>query len=279
MGKTTNNGSKKPTVGIMYFTSCGGCQCEILTHANLLKKLVDLVEIKYFPMGSSNNTLETDFDIIFIEGSVSTDHDLELLHIARERSKILVAVGTCACFGGVQSSKNAESSLNEMLRYVYGDKIPTVVKALKPKPLKDYVKVDYELPGCPVSGKDFVLAVQYLLNGLDPFLPKMAVCYECKQAQTPCRLQASYMCVGSLSNAGCGAPCTFKGLGCYGCRGDHEDPNYKELVKLFRQKGYSDRDIYNFVKVFRGNYVREKLLPYLDLDIPLPEDEKPKEVN
>ncbi len=266
------NGKRKPVVGIMYFTSCGGCQCEILTHAELLKKLVDLVEIKYFPLDSSDNTLDTEFDIMFIEGSVSTDHDLELLKIARERSKILVAVGTCACFGGVQSSKNAESTLEEMLKAVYGDKVPKIVKPLKPKPLKEYVKVDYELPGCPVSGKDFVLAVQFLLNNLDPFLPKMAVCYECKQSETPCRLKGGNMCLGSISNAGCGAPCTYYGLGCYGCRGDHEDPNYKELVELFRQKGYSDRDIYNFVKVFRGNYVKEKLLPYLNLEIPEPQD-------
>ena len=270
---SVNNG-KKPRVGIMYFTSCGGCQCEILTLKGLLTQLVELVELAYFPMGSSNNSLEGEFDIMFIEGSVSTDHDLEMLKLAREKSKILVAVGTCACFGGVQSSKNAEASLDEMLRYVYGDKIPKIVKALKAKPLKDYVKVDYELPGCPVSGKEFALAVQYLLNRLDPFLPKMAVCYECKQSQTPCRLKGGNMCVGSISNAGCGAPCTSKGTGCYGCRGDHEDPNYKELVNLFRQKGYGDRDIYNFVKVFRGNYVREKPLPYLNLDIPEPSDQR-----
>ena len=111
---SNGNGRKKPRVGIMYFTSCGGCQCEILTLKGLLVKLVDLVEIAYFPMGSSKNSLEGEFDIMFIEGSVSTDHDLEMLQLARERSKILVAVGTCACFGGVQSSKNAEASLEEM---------------------------------------------------------------------------------------------------------------------------------------------------------------------
>jgi coenzyme F420-reducing hydrogenase gamma subunit len=262
MGGLKMNNNSKPKVGIMYLTSCGGCQCEILVYEKEIKALANLTEIKYFPIGSSENTLEEEFDIIFVEGSISTDHDLEMVKKAREKAKILVAVGTCASFGGIQSSKNAESTLEEMLKYVYGDNPPEIVKPLQAKPLKEYVKVDYELPGCPVSGKDFVMALRFLLNKLPPFLPKMAVCYECKQNYTACKLKGGNMCLGSLSTAGCSAPCTEKGLGCYGCRGDHEAPNYKELIKLFREKGYSPREIYNFIKVFRGNYIKEKA-PFL----------------
>ena len=47
---SVNNG-KKPRVGIMYFTSCGGCQCEILTLKGLLTQLVELWSWPIFPWG------------------------------------------------------------------------------------------------------------------------------------------------------------------------------------------------------------------------------------
>ncbi|WP_297445859.1 NADH:ubiquinone oxidoreductase [Desulfurobacterium sp.] len=247
----------KPKIGIMYLTSCAGCQCEILNYEEALLKLLDLTEIKYFPIGSSANTLDEELDVLFVEGSVSSSLDEEMVKKGREKAKILVAIGTCACFGGIQANNN-DVPLEELLETVYGT-TDMPFEITHARPVEEVVKVDYSLPGCPVDGKQFVYAAAFLLNGVKPFFPKMAVCYECKLSETECRTLQGLFCLGPITAAGCGAPCTSKGLGCQGCRGDHDAPNYRKMVEVLSARGLKGKDLINFMKVFRGNYLKEKL--------------------
>ena len=247
----------KPKIGIMYLTSCSGCQCEILNYESALLKLLDITEIKYFPIGSSANTLDEELDVLFVEGSVSTELDEKMVKEGREAAKVLVAIGTCASFGGVQANNN-DVPVEELLEAIYGtSEMPFEIT--RARPLDEVVKVDYKLPGCPVEGKQFVQAAAFLLNGVRPFFPKMAVCYECKLSETECRTLQGLWCLGPITNAGCGAPCTSKGLGCQGCRGDHDDSNYMEMVEVLTERGLKGKDLVNFMKTFRGNYLKKKL--------------------
>ena len=240
-------------VGIMGLTGCSGCQCEILNCEDAIGKLLGKVEFVYFPLAQDVNEF-SDFDILFVEGSVSTNLDREKLIKGRERAKILVAVGTCACYGGVQSQRNDEASLEEMLRTVYGN-VKLDVEVFKPVPLREVVEVDYELPGCPLDKRQFVYTVASLLNGVEPFFPKIPVCHECKLSETDCLLLKGVPCQGPVSFSGCGAPCTSAGVGCQGCRGNCDFPNFDELLSIYREIGLPFDDSVRFLKVFRGKTI------------------------
>ncbi|SMO52886.1 NADH ubiquinone oxidoreductase, subunit [Balnearium lithotrophicum] len=153
-------------VGILGLTGCSGCQCEILNCEDAIISLLGRVDFSFFPLAKDSNSIKN-LDILFVEGSVSSELDEELVKKGRENSKLLVAIGSCACYGGVQAQRNDEVSLEEMIREVYGEKgVP--IKVFKAKPLREVVKVDYELPGCPLDKKQFIYAVSFLLNGIRP---------------------------------------------------------------------------------------------------------------
>jgi len=237
-------------IGIMGLTGCSGCQCEILNCQDALEKILKRVQISYFPLAQDNNEFEA-FDVLFVEGSVSTSLDLDKVKKGRKKSKLLVAVGTCACYGGVQSQRNDEVTLEEMVRAVYGsDRLP--VEVFKPKAVSQVVKVDYELPGCPMDKRQFVYTVASLLAGVKPFFPNVPVCHECKLSETECLTLKGIPCQGPVSFAGCGAPCTSAGVGCQGCRGNCDFPNFPQMVQLLKERGLSEEDAYKFLKVFRG---------------------------
>ena len=242
-------------VGIMGLTGCSGCQCEILNCEDAISRLLGKVEFAYFPLAQDVNDF-SDFDILFVEGSVSTSLDREKLIEGRKRAKILVAVGTCACYGGVQSQRNDEASLEEMMEAVYGDRRPEI-EVFKPMPLKEVVEVDYELPGCPLDKRQFVYTVASLLNGVEPFFPKIPVCHECKLSENDCLLLRGIPCQGPVTFSGCGAPCTSAGVGCQGCRGNCDFPNFEEMVSIYKGMGLSFNDSLRFLKVFRGKTLPE----------------------
>jgi sulfhydrogenase subunit delta len=215
------------------------------------------VDIVFFPLAQDDNKLK-DLDILFVEGSVSSEHDESLLVKGREVSKVLVAIGSCACYGGVQAQENDRASLDEMLMAVYGTtKMP--FKVMKAKPLSDVVKVDYELPGCPVDRKQFVYALTFLLNGVKPFFPKVPVCHECKLNENECLLLKGIPCLGPITQAGCGAPCPAKGIGCVGCRGNCDAPNFPEMIGTLEKMGLKLKDAEDLIRIFRGKQAFEGL--------------------
>ncbi|RME10427.1 MAG: hypothetical protein D6804_04470 [Aquificota bacterium] len=63
------------------------------------------MSIDYFLEASSSNRWGK-FDLVFVEGSVSTPEEEERIRRIRENSKFLVAIGACAVSGGIQSARN-----------------------------------------------------------------------------------------------------------------------------------------------------------------------------
>ena len=68
----------KPVVAVHKFSSCDGCQLAFLNMGEDLLTLAELVDIHHFAeAGALNETVLA--DIAFIEGSISTPHDIERL--------------------------------------------------------------------------------------------------------------------------------------------------------------------------------------------------------
>ena len=139
----------KPSVGIYGLTGCAGDQLVIINCEDELLYIFETLDIRSFPMAMSQNDEQCPLDIVFVEGSVVQPRDEEMLRKLRERAKLLIAIGTCAVWGGVQAMKN-EIAREELRRTVYG-RAGEVFEAVASQPLSHFVEVDLAIPGCPIE--------------------------------------------------------------------------------------------------------------------------------
>ncbi len=223
----------------------------ILNCEDQLLDVLGAVDMQSFVMAKSDNT-EGELDIAFVEGSISTEEQAERVKNIRARSKMLIAIGTCACHGGPQAMKLEEGWFEERFRKVYGDAKIEISKAFEAQPVDAVVKVDMHIPGCPIDKGEFLEAVTKLVAGRHPHLYKFPVCAECKWKENACLLLAGKFCAGPLTKAGCGAICPSHNLPCVGCWGPTDDLNVSAEYKLLKEKGYRPEEILQKVKKFGG---------------------------
>jgi sulfhydrogenase subunit delta len=245
---------KKPKVGVFSLTGCGGDQLMILNMEDILLNLLQRFDIKSFQEASSFHE-EGELDIAFVEGSVSSKNDLKKLKEVRGRAKMLIALGNCAIDGCVQAMRNSQMTVAERMRKVYGVK-ENWYEALEPKGLAAYVKVDLEIPGCPVEKEETLRTITSLLHGDIPEKIDYPVCVECKLRGYPCVLiERGMPCLGPVIKAGCGARCPSLGLDCVGCRGPIKyETNPAAELDILLKKGYDERYIMDRLRIFGGNF-------------------------
>ncbi len=133
-------------------------------------------------MVKSDNDHNCRLDIAFVEGVVATERDLETLKKIRARTTILVAIGTCAVWGGLPAMRN-DLPRDVLEREVYA-RDADFLDTVEARPATDFVPFELQLPGCPIERHEFLAAVNALLAGTVPELPAMPVCWECKTART-----------------------------------------------------------------------------------------------
>ena len=94
----------KPTLGIFGLTGCAGDQLVILNCEDQLLDVVALVDLRDFTMASSETFQDCALDVALVEGAVATGRDAETLKAIRKRAHTLVALGSCAVWGGVAAA-------------------------------------------------------------------------------------------------------------------------------------------------------------------------------
>ena len=238
----------KPKVGVFNITGCCGCVLSILFNEDEILKLIKIVEINAFPFIKKKKDVEK-FDIIFLEGTVVQKDDLRVLIELRQKTDILVALGACACTGGVPSFRHFISDKNYQ-HLVFHKALH--LKDLDPKPIDAYVKVDYYLPGCPPDKKEIFTFFKEIVMGKKPRLYDKPVCMECRMNENECLLDKGQLCLGPITRGGCGAVCTNGRLECWGCRGPTSDANYEEMIKLLQEKGFDTEIIKDRMQTFVG---------------------------
>jgi coenzyme F420-reducing hydrogenase gamma subunit len=213
----------RPRIGVVKFASCDGCQLTLLDLEDDLLAIADRVDIVEFAEATSKRS-SGPFDILFVEGSISTPEQAEEIVRLRASAKTLVTIGACATAGGIQALRNwADHDAVRSLVYPHPEYIESLATAT---PIADHVAVDAELRGCPISPdqlREFVTAV---LAGRRADLPDEAVCAECKRRGVVCvAVAGGVTCLGPVTRSGCGALCPAYGRGCYGCFGPKEGAN------------------------------------------------------
>ena len=237
----------KPKVAFFDFASCEGCQLDTLNldgeEAIALLNAVDIVNFREVKTEREDN-----YDIAFIEGSITRESEIPRLQKIRAQAKVLVALGACACIGGVNCLKN-HLPMEEALRIVYG-KDAKYYDTIPARPINVVVPVDYYVRGCPPITAEIVKVIKALLLGLRPEIPNYPVCVECKMAGNVCVFEIGMTCLGPVTRAGCGAICVTSGRHCWGCRGLVEDPNIDSEKEILKKYGLTVEKVMEKFKIY-----------------------------
>ncbi|MGP8245635.1 MAG: NADH:ubiquinone oxidoreductase [Bryobacteraceae bacterium] len=239
----------KPTVGIFGLTGCAGDQLVILNCEDRLLDLVSLIDVRDFPMASSENDAVCALDVALVEGAVLSNRDVERLQEIRKRAKTLVALGTCAVWGGV-AAMDRGADRRQLLEEVYGE-TGLAYDSLPARALHEIVKVDLNVTGCPIEKEHILAAIANLLNGNVPVYPEYPVCTECRMRENNCLLiERGEICCGPITAAGCKARCPELRVPCVGCRGPVSDANPSSLLAAFEEKGLDRNGIAARLRMF-----------------------------
>lgn len=251
-----------------WFAICGGCEVTILDIGEPLLDLLpqlDFVHIpvlmdhKYYGQVGEKDKIELpEADVGLISGGVRTEEHKELAQEMRNKCKTLIALGTCAAFGGVPALANMYPLEDVFEKVFRGSKTtdPADTPSVDLPPFTDrvyavseVVKVDLTLPGCPTTPEMVAEALTALLEGKPYELSEKSVCDTCpvireKKALTTlkrpleaveftpgqpleevrCFMELGYLCQGPATRSGCigssDAPRCIKAYTpCRGCFG------------------------------------------------------------
>ncbi len=224
-------------LAIVGLTACSGCQLSLLNCEDELPELLKRFDFHFFPMACSPALLDDEYDAALVEGCVSMPHERELLEELRRRSGYLVALGTCAVFGGVAALRNGEDR-EQLRRHVYDDN-QVAVETCDPQPLASVVAVDAGVTGCPPEKEELLRLLAGLIRGALPVGIDYPVCTECRMRENLCLLtERNMLCLGILTEGGCGARCPGLSVPCEGCRGPLVEANLTEALEIYAQKSF-----------------------------------------
>jgi len=250
-----------------WFAVCGGCEVSILDIGEPLLDLLPSLDFVHIPvlmdhklygqMGEKSEIDIPEADVGMISGSVRNEENREIAEEMRKKCKIIIALGSCACFGGIPALANMTT--NNDLYDVYYRQTASTDKADNPSEglpaltdrvyaLHEVIKVDISLPGCPPVPEMIVEVITSLLEGKTFSLQERSVCDVCpvkreKKAEltirrplqnaefTPgryddmrCLNEQGILCLGPATRAGCGGSegtprCVKAYMPCRGCFG------------------------------------------------------------
>ncbi len=240
----------KPRISFHDFTSCEGCQLQVLNCEDEILGILGAVDIVNFREAIDERSDE--YDIAFIEGSFTRESDRPRLEHIRKCAKIVVALGACACTGGLNALKN-HRGVEKAMKTVYGDNADWY-ETCEVKPISGAIQVDVEIRGCPISKAEFLEVVKSVLAGRTPQIPDYPVCVECKLKENVCMYHKGDYCMGVVARAGCGAWCPSYGGRCYACRGLISDPNSNAAKDVLEEFGLTVDQVMGEFQFFNGTY-------------------------
>jgi len=243
MATTMTQSPIKTKVAVHKFSSCDGCQLGFLNLGEQLLALAEMVEISHFAEAGMLDEFSP-VDIAFVEGSISTEEDIKRIETIRENSNYVITIGACATSGGLQALRNMADA-DQWHQAIYAK--AGFVKTLKTStPIAEYIKVDFELWGCPISTRQLLWTIRSLLFGATPGTETEKVCMECKRQGNICVMVTKQIpCMGPVTKTGCGAICPQFGRDCYGCFGPAKDVNTDSLSNAFKGFGLLPKEIKN----------------------------------
>ncbi len=169
----------KVTVASDWLAGCAGCHMSLLDIDERLIALLEHVTLTSTPITDLKHPAKEGVVVGILEGAVNNSTTEAVAKMFRERSKILIALGDCAVFGGVPSMRNCVG-IQAALKRAYVESESTVDGQIPQhedlatmqdtRPVDQVVPVDVYLPGCPPSADSIYHALAELLAGRVPEL-------------------------------------------------------------------------------------------------------------
>ncbi len=200
--------------GFYWAASCGGCEIAVLDIDEAILKVLEVAEVVFWPVAMDikysdvENMPDEYMDVIFFNGGIRNSEQEHLAKLLREKSKYMVAFGSCAHTGGIPGLANltnrrgifdrvyhtSESTVNpDDFEPETECKVPEGTLTIPEfydlvKPLDRIVDVDYYLPGCPPPASLVLDAVNAIASGELPpkgsvLAPVLSVCDECPRTK------------------------------------------------------------------------------------------------
>lgn len=157
-------------IAIYTATGCPACENAILDIHYQVSSLTPLAEIAFWPYmaGHQWEDLERQeqIDVCLFAGSIRTDADRRAAERLRDKSRLVVACGACAAFGGLPGLGNLTPDTHEeSTPDANSEDLPALPKVEdRVSGLPGIVKVDYVVPGCPPTHNLLWAALQALVS-------------------------------------------------------------------------------------------------------------------
>lgn len=187
--------SDKITVGFTSLSSCSGCQISFLDIHEKMLNLLNSIQLIYAPIIMDYRSVPDNIDLMLVEGSVGNEDDLKHIQEVRKKAKYVVAVGSCASFGGIPGLRNffdRDDILSQLYKTDNSENgSPDLVKKgngmfhgpndllNKVKPVNAVIDVDFNIPGCPPLPENFIEVIKNFPNFDKIKLPSKTLCSEC----------------------------------------------------------------------------------------------------
>ena len=242
----------KVKIGTMWLGGCSGCHLSIADFHESLIDIMDLADFEFSPVLMDTKYDEVpELDVIIVEGGIRNDENRELAEMLNEKANLVIAYGTCSCYGGIPGLGNL-FTVEELEEEAYINSVSTVnpegiipnedVPALESRvrPLDAVMDVDLMIPGCPPRSDVVAEAVLTLLRNETIELPVTNLCEVCPREKPPeglamdfikrqfelgkpeddlCLISQGLICMGPATVSLCGAECPSIGIPCRGCYG------------------------------------------------------------
>jgi NAD-reducing hydrogenase small subunit len=168
----------KPKICSDWMAGCAGCHMSLLDIDERIVTVAELADLRSTPITDLKTPDESGVDVGILEGGINNTANEEVAHTMRKRSKILVALGDCAVFGGVPAMRNF-FTIEESLKRAYVEtestdesgKIPSDPELAVPtrvRALNEVVPVDIYVPGCPPDADTIFYVLAELAQGRKP---------------------------------------------------------------------------------------------------------------
>jgi F420-non-reducing hydrogenase small subunit len=204
----------KPKLALYWAASCGGCDVAVLDTNEKILDIANLCDIVFWPIAVDFKyhhvrAMEAkSIDLCLFNGAIRSTEQEEVAKLLREKSKVMVAFGACACFGGIPALANF-TTRDSMLQRVYQEAPSNInddgtlpqIKTRVPEgelelpelfedvlTLEQVVPVEYFVPGCPPPVDLIMKLVDLYATGKLPpagavIASDKTLCDECKRTK------------------------------------------------------------------------------------------------
>lgn len=231
-------------VATVALSSCGGCHHSLFSIGEPLIALLCDHNIAFSTYLVDHRSISPT-DVIAVTGSIRNQEELEVAGEVSRNARKVIAVGSCAVYGGIAGSRKLEAP-----------PLPDEGSGLPPlldeaMPVDSRIGVELYLPGCPPPPNLIFEALKSVLDGYSPAHFDGTVCSECSRGvdhksirswnrhpgggvpQNVCLLNRGFFCLGPVTRGGCRSVCTTRGSVCIGCRGPSDMVLSSELHGMF----------------------------------------------